>query len=270
MTWRPLVLPAGEPASGSPALFALLKLRSPELQNYRDVLVALPPSYDSTNRSYPLVVMHDGQNLFDPDTSFAGSWGMIGVLRDLAAEGVEAIVAGIANTGPFRRYEYSPFRDPRHGGGDGDRYLGFVMDQVLPRVESAFRVAAGPEGRIIAGSSMGGLVSLYAHWKHPDIFGGAGALSPSAWFAEEAIIDFVRQRPLPPGRLWLDTGTDEGELMLHSVRRLRDVLEERGLTPGPRFEYVEDEGAGHHETSWGRRMRAAIPFLLGRKEGRTE
>ena len=76
--------------------------------------------------------MHDGQNLFDPDTSFAGSWGMIGVLRDLAREGVEVIVAGVANTGPFRRYEYSPFRDPKHGGGDGDRYLSFIIDQVIP------------------------------------------------------------------------------------------------------------------------------------------
>jgi predicted alpha/beta superfamily hydrolase len=208
--------------------------------------------------------MHDGQNLFDPDTSFAGSWGMLGVLRDLAALGIEVIVAGIANTGPFRRYEYSPFRDAKHGGGDGDRYLGFVTGQVIPRVESAFRVTPGPEGRIVAGSSMGGLVSLYALWKHPEVFGAAAALSPSAWFADEAMIDLIRRKPLPPGRLWLDTGTDEGEVMLESVRRLRDAIEARGLTQGPRFEYVEDEGAGHHEASWGRRMRAAIPFLLGR------
>jgi predicted alpha/beta superfamily hydrolase len=211
--------------------------------------------------------MHDGQNLFDPDTSYVGAWGMVGVLRDLAAEGVEAIVAGIANTGPFRKYEYSPFRDPRHGGGDGDRYLAFVIDQVIPRVESEFRVDPGPAARSIAGSSMGGLVSLYALWKHPDIFGAAAALSPSAWFAGEAIIDFVKERPAPRGRLWLDTGVEEGEVMLDSVRRLRDVLVERGLTEGPRFEYVEDEGATHHEEHWGRRMRAALPFLLRRQDG---
>lgn len=213
--------------------------------------------------------MHDGQNLFDPDTSFAGAWGMIGVLRDLARDGIEVVVAGIANTGPFRKYEYSPFRDPRHGGGAGDRYLAFVLDQVLPRVESDFRVARGPEGRSIAGSSMGGLVSLYALWKHPDVFGAAGALSPSVWFADDAIIKLVTHSPLPPGRLWLDTGTGEGELMLESVRRLRDVIEARGLTPGPRFEYVEEEDAGHHEEHWGKRMRRALPFLVGRSDRRT-
>jgi predicted alpha/beta superfamily hydrolase len=262
------MLPAGEPSEGSPALWSLPKLRSPELQNYRDIIVALPPSYDPANRAYPLVVMHDGQNLFDPDTSYVGAWGLIGVLRDLAAVGIEMIVAGVANTGPFRKYEYSPFRDPKHGGGDGDRYLTFVIDQVLPRVESEFRVNGS---RSIAGSSMGGLVSLYALWKHPDIFDAAAALSPSAWFANEAILDFVKQRPAPRGRLWLDTGTEEGELILESVRRLRDAIVEQGLTEGPRFEYVEDEGATHHEEHWGRRMRKALPFLTeGRKDGTTD
>ena len=267
-TWRRLLLPDGEPTSGSPTLWSLPKLRSTELQNYRDLIVALPPSYDEGTRAYPLIVMHDGQNLFDPDTSFAGSWDMIGVLRDLARAGVEVIIAGVANTGPFRRYEYSPFRDPKHGGGDGDRYLSFLIDQVIPAVESTFRVDRSVETRAIAGSSMGGLVSLYALWKRPDVFGAAAALSPSAWFADEAVIDFVNRTPLPPGRLWLDTGTEEGPLMLETVRRLRDAIEERGLTPGPRFEYVEDEGAGHREDFWGMRMKRAIPFLVGQSVSR--
>jgi predicted alpha/beta superfamily hydrolase len=261
--WRPLALPNDEVAEGATALWSLPKLRSPELQNYRDIIVAVPPSYQSETRTYPLVVMHDGQNLFDPDTSYVGAWGMIGVLRDLAVQGVEAVVAGVANTGPFRRYEYSPFRDPKHGGGDGDRYLSFIIDQVIPRVESRFRVAQTATGHSIAGSSMGGLVSLYALWKHPEVFGAAAALSPSVWFADEAILDFVKERPAPRGRLWLDTGTEEGELMLESVRRLRDAIVDGGLTEGPRFEYVEDEGATHHEDHWGRRMRAALPFLVG-------
>jgi predicted alpha/beta superfamily hydrolase len=266
-SWRPLALPKDEPAEAAPGLWCLPKLRSPELQNYRDIIVAVPPSYDATTRNHPLIVMHDGQNLFDPDTSYAGAWGMLGVMRDLAAAGLDFVVAAIANTGPFRRYEYSPFRDPRHGGGDGDRYLTFVIDQVIPRVESTFRVDRDPARRSIAGSSMGGLVSLYALWKRPDAFGAAAALSPSAWFADEAIIDFVKARPAPPGRLWLDTGAEEGDLMVDSVRRLRDAIVHGGLTEGPRFEYVEDEGASHHEEHWGRRMRAAIPFLVGLSAG---
>ena len=269
-SWSPLALPKGEGAEGAPTLWSLPKLRSPELQNYRDIIVAVPPSYQPEARAYPLVIMHDGQNLFDPDTSYVGAWGMIGVLRDLAAQGLEVVVAGVANTGPFRRYEYSPFRDPKHGGGDGDRYLSFIIDQVIPRVESEFRVAETAAGRSIAGSSMGGLVSLYALWKHPDVFGAAAALSPSVWFADEAILDVVKERPAPRGRLWLDTGTEEGALMLESVRKLRDTIVDGGLTEGPRFEYVEDEGATHNEEYWGRRMRAALPFLVGPSDRLTD
>jgi predicted alpha/beta superfamily hydrolase len=211
--------------------------------------------------------MHDGQNLFDPATSYAGDWNLLATLAELAEEGIEAIVVGIANKGSFRRYEYSPFRDPEHGGGDGDRYLAFITDTVRAQVDRDFRTLAGPESTAVAGSSMGGLISLYALYRRPDVFGGAAAFSPSAWFAEDALIKLAAAEAPPAGLLYLDVGTAESPVLVSSVRRLRDALVEAGLVEGQRFHYVEDEGADHHEAHWGRRFRDALPFLLGRKVG---
>jgi predicted alpha/beta superfamily hydrolase len=261
-TWQELPIPEGRHDPGGPSLRIWRQLRSPQLHNYRDVVVALPPSYPEGDRRYPVVYMHDGQNLFDPATSFAGDWDLLATLAEAARDGVEAIVVGIANKGRFRRYEYSPFRDETHGGGDGDRYLGFVADTVRPLVDAGFRTLPGPEHTAMAGSSLGGLISLYALYRRPELFGSAAALSPSVWFADGALLDLVADEPLPAGRIYLDLGTAEAPTLVDEVRRLRDLLEERGLTEGDRFRYVEDEDADHNETHWGRRFRQALPFLL--------
>ena len=255
--WKDLPLSV-PPPPGSPRLLLWPKLRSRELQNYRDIIVALPPSYDHADRRYAVVVMHDGQNLFVPETSHAGDWGLGATLGELAREGTEAIIVGIANTGPFRKYEYSPFRDPAHGGGDGDRYLDFIMGSVLPLVRNSFRTSAETSETVIAGSSMGGLVSLYAWWQFPGVFGAAAAMSPSAWFAGEAMRKLIETAgSAPAGRLWLDIGTAEGDPALDAVRRLRVALVGRGLE-SDRFHYLEDPDATHHESHWGRRFRQAF------------
>ncbi|MBS1241064.1 MAG: putative esterase [Gemmatimonadetes bacterium] len=257
-----LTLPPDQAAPGGASLKVWRKVRSPELHNYRDVLVALPPSYGDGTRDYPVVYMHDGQNLFDPATSYAGDWDLLATLRATAAAGQEAVVVGIANTGRFRRYEYSPFRDPRHGGGDGDRYLAFVAETVRPMVEAAVRVRRGAEHTAMAGSSLGGLISLYALYRYPGVFGSVAALSPSVWFADGAMLDLAEQSGPPRGRLYLDAGTAESEVLLDGVRRFRDLLETGGMPP-ERLRYLEDVGAEDHVSHWGRRFRGAWPFLLG-------
>ena len=266
MSWLPLQT-SNPIVEGGPELLVSPKLRSNELQNYRDIIVALPASYSAGERDYPVVVMHDGQNLFDPATSFVGEWGLGETLRELSADAIEPIVVGIANKGPFRKYEYSPFRDPVHGGGDGERYLDFIEHSVLPLVRRSFRATADPAATSIAGSSMGGLVSLYALLRRPQVFGGAAAMSPSAWFADEALRQMVETVDPPRGRLWLDIGTAEGDRMVQAVRRLRDALVAHGLAEGDRFRYIEEPDATHDEAHWGRRFRAVLPFLLGREPG---
>ncbi len=260
--WESLSGPIGPDSGAWPKLHRYPKLRSEELHNYRDILVATPPGYETSDTHYPVVYMHDGQNLFDPTTSYAGDWSLLDTMRGLAREGIEAIVAGVTNTGTFRRFEYSPFRDDRHGGGDGELYVNFLVETVKPLVDRSFRTKPDRASTVTAGSSLGGLVSLYSLLCRPDVFGAAGALSPSVWFADEAILDFLESNRSPTGRIYLDVGTAEDQRLVDSVRRLRVRLEQLGWSPGRGLRYVEDADGVHHESAWGRRFESALPFLL--------
>ncbi len=237
---------------------------SPELRNFRNVFVALPPSYDTDReRRFPVVYMQDGQNLFDPATSYAGDWRLGTALTDLAERGSEAIVVGVANS-KQRLYEYSPFPHDRLGGGGGDRYLAFLIDTLKPSVDREFKTLAGPDRTAIAGSSMGGLISLYAAHRYGDVFGSVAALSPSLWFSNRRLIQFIASAgPERLPRVYLDIGLQEPSSAISDVRELRIVLEGLGHRLGTGFEYVEDEAGGHDEAAWGRRFAQALPFLLG-------
>lgn len=233
----------------------------------REILVYLPPSYASSNRTYPTLYMHDGQNLFDPDTSFAGEWGVDETLESLAGEGLEAIVVGIPNAGDRRISEYSPFRDPALGGGEADAYLRFVVETVKPLVDESFRTTGERERTATIGSSMGGLVSLYAYFARPETFGLAGVFSPSVGFARGAILPFLAKAPHVPGRIYLDVGAFEGSrrepgAYVRLVREARDRLIANGYREGDDLLYVEDAGGRHDEASWSRRLPRALRFLL--------
>jgi predicted alpha/beta superfamily hydrolase len=118
---------------------------------------------------------------------------------------------------------------------------------------------------------MGGLVSLYALFERPDVFGFAGVMSPSLWFARAAIFDYVERQPWVDARIYLDIGGREGERMVANARRMRDLLVAKGYLPGERLRWMEDATAVHHEAAWGRRFRKALPALLavpGHGDGR--
>jgi predicted alpha/beta superfamily hydrolase len=239
-------------------------VHSPELENERDILVHLPPSYGRSARRYPVVYMHDGQNLFDPATSFGDEWGVDRTMEEASRDGLEAIVVGIPNLGEARLDEYSPWRDRRHdAGGRGAAYAQFIVRTLKPIVDRDFRTLPGREGTGIAGSSMGGLISLYAFFRHPEVFGFAGAMSPALWFAGRSIFPFVNERPFSPGRLYLDVGTNEGREALHDVRRMKDVLARKGYRAGRDLLYVVEMGGRHDERAWARRLRRGLHFLLG-------
>jgi predicted alpha/beta superfamily hydrolase len=254
-------------------------------RNRRDVDVYLPPSYSAGRDRYPVVYMQDGQNLSDPETAFAGTWDLDATLERLAASGIEAIVVGVHHSGDGRLVDYSPFPDRRHGGGEADAYLDFVVDVVKPRIDRLFRTRHERDATAIAGSSMGGLVSLYAYFRYPSVFGRAAAMSPSLWFGQGAVLDFIAEARMPPrGRLYVDVGTHEGTGTLRDVRRLGRLLVRKGfardrrgrrarpmvqgrdrrmrLEGKPRLRYVEDTAGRHTEAAWARRLGPALEFLL--------
>ncbi len=219
-------------------LVVLPFVHSPELDNRRDLYVYVPAAPARGDSRYPVIYMQDGQNLFDPALSFAGTWGVDKVLTRASRRGLDAIVVGIPNIGDARIAEYNPF------GEAGDRYLDFLTRTVKPIVDARFPTLPDRRHTGIAGSSMGGLISLYAFFRYSESFGFAAALSPSLWFADGA-----RMR--------------EGEQTVALGRRLRDLLLAKGYEAGRDFRWVEDKDGVHHESAWGRRFREALPFLLG-------
>jgi predicted alpha/beta superfamily hydrolase len=258
----------------SGTVMVLLEVSSPQLENRRDIFAYLPASYHENRRRYPVIYMHDGQNLFDALTSYAGEWYVDETMQVLEEEGLEAIIVGIPNTGENRLNEYSPFRQGRMGGEQGDQYLDFIVQTVKPLIDSSFLTQPEREHTGILGSSMGGLISLYAFFNRPEIFGMAGAMSPAFWFGQRAIFPYVKNAPYVPGKIYLDAGTQEahGRQLISrkyswsvtgAAQEMRDLLMSKGYRDGEDVLYVEEEGAPHHEAAWARRLPDALRFLLG-------
>jgi len=261
------------------------RVASREFHNERSVLVYLPPGYDDEPTArYPVLYMNDGNNVFDAATSFAGvEWGVDETAERLILAGRlrKLIVVAIYNTAG-RLNEYSPVADARLGGGRADDYLAFVTETVKPLIDRTYRTRTGPDDTAIAGSSLGGLVSLYALIRRPDVFGGGGVMSPSLWWADRAVIRMSEQlaangaRP----RLWIDMGDAEGGepaggkagvSPVDDCRELVRVLKKRGLRDGADFRFFVAEGGMHNEAAWARRVDRMLTFLFGAPpEGATE
>lgn len=234
---------------------------SPELGNRRDILVYTPASYERTARPFPVIYMQDGQNLFDPRTSFAGEWGVDVALARAPRKGRRAIIVGVPNMGADRMREYSPFDDAQHGGGAGEAYVDFLVRTVKPMIDAQYRTDPRSNATGIVGSSLGGLIALYAFFRSSSDFGFCGVMSPALWFAQGAIFPFVRSAPYVRGRVYLDVGMQEGVGTLANARAMCDLLTSKGLNRA-NLKYLEDEHGMHNESSWGRRLRSALPFLL--------
>lgn len=248
---------------------------SPQIGNRRDLYVYLPPSYHHSDQLYPVIYMHDGQNLFDAGLSYAGEWHVDETMESLSQEGLEAIVVGIANAGGARMREYNPYHHPQFGGGQGDLYLYFVVETIKPLIDADFRARPDRDSTTIIGSSMGGLISLYAFFTFPEVFGRAGVMSPSLWVASDSIYAMVSAAPHVGGRIYLDVGTQEvgsarnslvgsyqSRRYVQAVRRMAKLLRQKGYYDRQALLYVEERGGIHNEADWARRLPDALRFLL--------
>lgn len=252
------------------------QVHSPQLGNERDIYVYLPPSHGladpltGARQRFPVLYMHDGQNLFDRAISYSDEWRVDETLEALAkSDHIEAIVVGIPNSGERRIAEYSPFKHPRLGGGDADAYLHFITDTLKPQIDADFDTLPARETTGILGSSMGGLISTYAYFERPDVFGFMGALSPAFWFASKAIVPYLQTKHFVGGRIYLDVGTAEmgasrgSTYFRQNAQEVCELLLTMGYTLGQDVFYVEDQGAPHSETAWARRLPNALRFLFG-------
>jgi len=237
------------------------------LGNTRDVIVYLPVGYsDDTTTRYPVLYMQDGQNLMDPRTSYAGEWGVDEAAQRLLRCGQMSpvIIVGVYNS-PNRIGEYTQVADPAYpGSGNADNYLRFLLQELKPRIDASYRTRASePAG--IAGSSLGGLVSLYAGRFYSQSFDRIGAVSPSIWWGSKDItLRYSLLTSKLPLRVWEDIGTDEGSTPAQEVQNaadFRDVLVSKGWVLGDDLFYLQVQNADHSEASWSKRIDQVLTYL---------
>ncbi|MBA3269995.1 MAG: alpha/beta hydrolase, partial [Acidobacteria bacterium] len=225
------------------------------LPDDRNVTVFLPPGYGAVpGRRYPVLYLHDGQNLFDPHVAFKkGEHWRVG---ETATALIEAgrmpplIIVGINNTGLWRLDEYTPTHDRHRGGGRADAYGRLLVEELKPFIDSRYLTLPDAGHTGLGGSSLGGLVSLYLGLKYPDVFSRLAIMSPSVWWDRRTILRNVRDaRPKPPLRIWVDVGTREGERHVENARLLKTGLEKQGWIEGTDLHYEETAGGSHSEAA---------------------
>lgn len=244
------------------------------LDNTRQVWVYLPPNYhQNPDKKYPVLYAMDGQNVFERGTAFGGQeWKMDEAAQRAMTQGTmqEAIVVAVSNAGAKRLEEYSHVPDPSHGGGGAEKFAQFLKTELKPMIDGAYRTELAPEKTGILGSSMGGLVSLYAGLAHSNTFGLIGVLSPSLWWAEKDMIRMWAENPpeFRPSRIWLDMGDRESQTdkdsngvadVLDNTRALRDILQAQGQQG---LLYQEISGGTHTEGAWSQRIQSVLEGLL--------
>lgn len=239
-------------------------------------LVYLPPGHDRAKReSYPLLFLQDGNNMFDAQTAFCGNeWRMDEALEALIRAGkIRPVVAVAVYNDEHRVDAYTFCRDPKHGaGGKADLYLKCLIAEIRPFVAARYRARADRAGTAILGSSLGGLLSLYAAWRCNETFGMAGVVSPSVWWANRAILKVMAHRPARGTRLWIDMGTNEGTetapdgtpVSLADARMVRDRLRDLGFAEPADYRYEEIPGGTHSEGAWAERVPRILMYMYGR------
>jgi len=244
------------------------EFHSEYLERDRHVLVWLPPGYDgSTAVRYPVLYMHDGQNLFEPDTAFLKGehWRVGETAAELIAAGQlePLIIVGIHNTGEERIHEYTPTKDASLGGGLASDYGRLIADELKPLIDRTYRTLPDAAHTGLGGSSLGGLATLHLGFTRPSVFSRLAVLSPSVWWDRRAILTTVRQtRPKPALRLWVDIGTAEGRRGLDDARLLKAALVGAGYVEGTDLHYAEYEGATHSEGAWAARVGPMLKWLF--------
>ncbi len=219
----------------------------PQLNRTRRIWIYLPEDYSKSKKRYPVLYMHDGQNIFDTYTSGFGEWEVDECLDSLIKKGKQAsIVVGIDNS-PQRFNEYNPYDFQQFGKGEGDKYIEFLAQTLKPFIDDKYRTLSSKENTIIAGSSMGGLISYYAMLKLPDVFGKGGIFSPAFWTAPEIKLFTDSVAGKMSSKFFFYMGGMEGG---NYVKDMQDIQEKLGEKSASMIYSVIDPVSGHNEQAW--------------------
>jgi len=217
----------------------------PQLKRTRRVWIYLPPDYAISKQRYPVLYMHDGQNVFEDTTAYAGEWGVDEFLDTSKAR--KCIVVAIDHGGDKRLNEYSPFDMERYGRGEGKLYTEFLTKKLKKYIDRKFRTLKSRDNTFIAGSSMGGLISMYAILRYPKVFGGAGIFSPAFWIAPSIFEEIKSKGSKVKGKVFFYAGKLEGETMVPFT--IKAFGELAAVSHSKLETVIRDEGK-HNEATW--------------------
>jgi predicted alpha/beta superfamily hydrolase len=238
---------------------------SPQLGNTRSLRIYLPPSYgQNPDKRYPVLYMHDGQNLFETSTAFGGvEWQVDEMANSLMNNGQmdEVIVVGVDNGGANRIYELTPCCDPDYGGGGVDVYTRFLLETVKPYVDLNYRTLKTNKNTALMGSSLGGLASFYIVRQHPEVFSKLGAMSSSFWWNNQALTQQVESSTVKVAvNIYIDAGTNgDGQ---PETTRMRDALVADGYVQAKDLYFYVAQGGSHNEASWAARLNLPLTYLF--------
>lgn len=239
----------------------------------RTVVVYVPPGYHrDTRRSYPVLYLHDGQNIFDGRTSYVpGQYWRVREAADdlLAHRRIEPLlIAAVYHGGENRLFEYTPTRTRKLGGGGIHLHAQMMTEELRPWLASRYRILPQARHTALGGSSLGGLAAMCLGLSHPGVYGKLAVLSPSVWWDHRVILKMLHAAQHPQRqRIWLDIGGAEGNAPFSStrdVRLLKAMLVTRGWREGGNLHYLEAEGAAHTELAWAERVPAMLQWLFPR------
>ena len=236
----------------------------PQLGTTRKIWIYLPEDYQSSQKKYPVIYMHDGQNLFDDLTSFSGEWKIDETMDHFFKEGKkQAIIIGIDNGGSERLNEYSPWENSEYGGGKGDLYADFLAQTLKPYIDKNYRTLSSAKNTGLVGSSMGGLISFYTGMKYPEKFGKLGVFSPSFWFAREDLTHYISKhsKSLKKTKIYLVAGRKESEEMVTDIEKITPILISKGICRKNIVTKFDDYGT-HSESYWAKEFPAAYLWLF--------
>jgi predicted alpha/beta superfamily hydrolase len=250
------------------------RFHSDILHNDRRIIVWLPPTYgDDPTARFPVLYLQDGQNCFDPATSYAGEWHADEIADRLIRDGKikPIIMVAVANMGSERMNEYAPTRDAvQNRGGQGEKYAQFLITEVKPFIDRTYRTMPDRASTAVGGSSLGGLISLYLGFKHGDVFGEVAAVSPSLQWNDRKLLKEIEADPskLKDERIWIDIGTAEGSAEetganVANARALAHALTHDGEMDANSVKYLEVPGGQHNEAAWSARFDQVLMFLFG-------
>ncbi|MGB3008120.1 MAG: alpha/beta hydrolase-fold protein [Chitinophagaceae bacterium] len=229
----------------------------PQLKRKRAVSVYLPANYSITKERFPVMYLHDGQNIFDDARSYAGEWGIDEFLD--SAKMRNCIVVAIDNSSDYRMNEYNPYNHSTFGKGEGADYVDFLAKTLKSYIDKHYRTKRNKSNTSIAGSSMGGLISMFAILKYPKVFGGAGVFSPAFWVAPGIYDEINAKGRKVKGRIYFFAGKQEGETMVPYMLKAFEGLS--AVSKSKISLIIRDEGM-HNEATWRKEFPSFYQWIL--------